>query len=324
MKCKSKDKKLSGGFEIFMAEDESLIALLSRNTVYVYDLATKERVLAAKTVSNASCAVVSPDKKIIAAKNTSGTLALVSMESGLELCRCPMEKCEGEMPFFTLDSRHVIDLDWGGRVMVFDTESKKHSILDNTRPLIRCDYIHYDFFSKRIYRFMAKNYGNSPGIVQSMLIDEKHLDPEHAEFKTLRKFNLCLPDHMKGISFCKIHNYWLDLGRGKIIRSDKDFKVKARLGIPKSNSISEPKKMWVSPDEKYLFIDYGKQCTDVRQTPMSVYKNLPNLSCLFDLKSGALVKEFEYNYVSDFTMYGEDSSYIIATWSGTYIGSVES
>ena len=134
---KSKDKKLAGGFEIFMAEDESLVALISRNTVYVYDLASKERILAAKTVSNASCAIVSPDKKYIAAKNTSGTLALISMESGLELCRCPMEMCEGEMPFFTLDSRHVIDLDWGGRVMLFDTESKVHTVLDNTRPLVR-------------------------------------------------------------------------------------------------------------------------------------------------------------------------------------------
>ncbi|MCR5318798.1 MAG: hypothetical protein K6E22_11280 [Treponema sp.] len=320
---KSKDKKLAGGFEIFMAEDESLVALIFRNTVYVYDLASKERILAAKTVSNASCAIVSPDKKIIAAKNTSGTLALISMESGLELCRCPMENCEGEMPFFTLDSRHVIDLDWGGRVMFFDAESKRHSILDNTRPLIRCDYIHYDFFSKRIYRFMAKNYGNSSGIVQSMIIDEKHLDPEHAEFKTLRKFNICLPDHMKGISFCKIHNYWFDLGRGKIIRSDKDFKVKARLSIPKSNSISGPKKIWVSPNEKYLFINYGSQCKDVSKTPLNSCKNIPNLSVLFDLQSGEIVKEFAYDYVSDFTMYGKDSSYIIATWSGTYIGTVE-
>lgn len=320
---KSKDKKLSGGFEIFMAEDESLVALISRNTVYVYDLASKERILAAKTVSNASCAIVSPDKKYIAAKNTSGTLALISMESGLELCRDPMEKCEGEMPFFTLDSKRVIDLDWSGRVMLFDAESKEHKILDNTRPLVRCAFIGYDFFSKRIYRFMAKDYGNSPGIVQSMVIDESHLDAEHVEFKTLRKFDECLPDHLNGISFCKRHNYWLDIGKGKIIQSDKNFKEKASLGIPKSNSISRLKKIWVSPDEKYLFIDYGKQCTDVRQTPMSVYKNLPNLSCLFDLESGALVKEFEYNYVSGFTMYGEDSSYIIATWSGTYIGTVE-
>ena len=63
MQMKSKDKKLSGGFEIFMAEDESLIALLSRNTAYVYALASKERILAAKTVSNASGAIVPPDKK---------------------------------------------------------------------------------------------------------------------------------------------------------------------------------------------------------------------------------------------------------------------
>ena len=320
---KSKDKKLSGGFEIFMAEDESLVALISRNTVYVYDLASKERILAAKTVSNASCAIVSPDKKYIAAKNTSGTLALISMESGLELCRDPMEKCEGEMPFFTLDSRHVIDLDWGGRVMLFDTESKVHTVLDNTRPLVRCDFIHYDFFSKRIYRFMARDFGNSPGIVQSMVIDEKHLDPEHAEFTTLRKFPFSLPDHMKGVSFCKSHNYWLDLCKKKIIRSDKDFKVKARLGIPKSNSISEPKKMWVSPNEKYLFINYGRQCKDVSKVPLGERKNLPDLSVLFDLQSGEIVKEFAYDYVSDFTMFGKDSSYIIATWSGTYIGTVE-
>lgn len=323
MKSKSKDKKLAGGFEIFMAEDESLVALLSRNTVYVYNLASKKRILAAKTVSNASCAIVSPDKKYIAAKNTSGTLALISMESGLELCRCPMEMCEGEMPFFTLDSRHVIDLDWGGRVMLFDTESKVHTVLDNTRPLVRCDFIHYDFFSKRIYRFMARDFGNSPGIVQAMVIDEKHLDPEHAEFTTLRKFPFCLPDHMKGISFCKSHNYWLDLGKKKIIRSDKDFKVKARLGIPNSNSISEPKKMWVSPNEKYLFINYGRQCKDVSKVPLGERKNLPDLSVLFDLQSGEIVKEFAYDYVSDFTMYGKDSSYIIATWSGTYIGTVE-
>lgn len=320
---KSKDKKLAGGFEIFMAEDESLVALLSRNTVYVYDLASKERILAAKTVSNASCAIVSPDKKYIAVKNTSGTLALISMKSGLELCRCPMEMCEGEMPFFTLDSRHVIDLDWGGRVMLFDTESKVHTVLDNTRPLVRCDFIHYDFFSKRIYRFMARDFGNSPGIVQAMVIDEKHLDPEHAEFTTLRKFPFSLPDHMKGISFCKSHNYWLDLGKKKIIRSDKDFKVKARLGIPNSNSISEPKKMWVSPNEKYLFINYGRQCKDVSKAPLGERKNLPDLSVLFDLQSGEIVKEFAYDYVSDFTMYGKDSFYIIATWSGTYIGTVE-
>jgi hypothetical protein len=88
---------------------------------------------------------------------------------------------------------------------------------------------------------MARDFGNSPGIVQSMVIDESHLDAEHVEFKTLRKFDECLPDHLKGISFCKRHNYWLDLGKKKIIRSDKDFKVKARLGIPKSNSISETK-----------------------------------------------------------------------------------
>lgn len=320
---KSKDKKLSGGFEIFMAEDESLVALISRNTVYVYDLASKERILAAKTVSNASCAIVSPDKKYIAAKNTSGTLALISMQSGLELCRDPMEKCEGEMLFFTLDSKCVIDLDWGGRVMLFDTESKVHTVLDNTRPLVRCAFIGYDFFSKRIYRFMARDFGNSPGIVQSMVIDEKHLDPEHAEFTTLRKFPFSLPDHMKGVSFCKSHNYWLDLGKKKIIRSDKDFKVKARLGIPKSNSISEPKKMWVSPNEKYLFINYGRQCKDVSKVPLGERKNLPDLSVLFDLQSGEIVKEFAYDYVSDFTMYGKDSSYIIATWSGTYIGTVE-
>ena len=68
--------------------------------------------------------------------------------------------------------------------------------------------------------------------------------------------------------------------------------------------------MWVSPNEKYLFINYGRQCKDVSKVPLGERKNLPDLSVLFDLQSGEIVKEFAYDYVSDFTMYGKDSSYI--------------
>ena len=85
-------KKLKGwSYEIFITRDEKLAALISRNTVYVYDLDTREIIFQTKTaLSNTSEAVISKDRKVLAAKNTSGTLVIISMETGEEICRNAM------------------------------------------------------------------------------------------------------------------------------------------------------------------------------------------------------------------------------------------
>ena len=80
----AKDRKISGwSWDLFISDDEKLIATSNgRNGIYVYDLETLKPVLKAKTVSYVGYVAVSPDRKRVAAKNTSGLLALLSMETG--------------------------------------------------------------------------------------------------------------------------------------------------------------------------------------------------------------------------------------------------
>ena len=318
----TKDKKFSGDC-VFINDDESLFATVSRNSVYVHSIETRKTIFKTKSLSNLDCAAVSPDKNLLAVKNTSGTLALYDMKSGEELCRDDMERTEGEPMFFTSSGKHIIDLDWGGRTMHFDCDTKSHTLLDNTRPLFRCDFIQYDRFTKKIYRFMANGLGYGPGIVQSATIDENHLSPEDVAYETVRDFKKELPDHTHGLSFCKKHNYWYDFKEGKIIKCGKDFKKLGSLNLPETNSVTEAKKIWVSPDEKYLFVDYGKQC-DIEKTRVSEIKLAPSLSALYDMRTLKTVKEFSYDYVSNFTMYNDDRCYIIGTWSGSFLGEMES
>ncbi len=318
----TKDKKFSGDC-VFINDDESLFASVSRNTVYVHSIEARKTIFKTKSLSNLDCAAISPDKNLLAVKNTSGTLALYDMKSGEELCRDDMEKTEGEPMFFTSDGKHIIDLDWSGRTVLFDCGTKSHTVLDNTRPLFRCDFIHYDRFRKKIYRFMTNGFGYGPGIVQTALIDENHLVPEQAAFETVRDFKKQLPDHIHGLSFCREHNFWHDFRKGKIIKCDKDFKKLDSFKVPKSNSVTKASKIWVSPNEKYLFVDYGKQC-DIEKTRVSEMKLVPNLSVLYDMKTLRPVKDFSYDYVSNFTMYNDDRCYIIGTWSGSFLGEMES
>lgn len=91
-----KIKKLKGGFDLFVTEDEKLLVTSnSRNQVYVYDLETGKLNLQAKTVSNVSKKAISLNKELLAAKNTKGQIALISMTTGEEIGRDSMEFREG-------------------------------------------------------------------------------------------------------------------------------------------------------------------------------------------------------------------------------------
>ena len=97
-----KIKKFKGGFDLFVTEDEKLLVTSnSRNQVYVYDLETGKLKLQAKTVSNVSKKAISPDKELLAAKNTKGQIALISMATGEEIGRDAMEFREGNQMIFT-------------------------------------------------------------------------------------------------------------------------------------------------------------------------------------------------------------------------------
>lgn len=77
-----KIKKLKGGFNIFVTEDEKLLVTSSsRNSVYVYDLEMGKLKIHTKTISNVSKNAISPDNSLLATKNTRGQIALISMET---------------------------------------------------------------------------------------------------------------------------------------------------------------------------------------------------------------------------------------------------
>lgn len=79
-----------------------------------------------------------------------------------------------------------------------------------------------------------------------------------------------------------------------------------------------PRKIWVSPCEQYVFIDMGRQYDPDNFS--GTFNDAKSLSYLFKLDTKELVQEFDYKYVSDFTMIDEDKRFILATWQGTYIG----
>ena len=303
----AKDKKINGwSWDLFISDDEKLLAMSNgRNGIYVYDLETLKPVLKTKTVSYVGYVAVSPDRKRVAAKNTSGLMALLSMETGEEICRNKMAESEGYLMTFTDDSKYVLDLDHWGRTMLLDTQNQ-FSMLDegfkDTVGNTLFSYLHYDRFSRNIYKIVDRGHGYK---CAAAMVTPAHKD--HISYKVIREFQGPAPNHLMGISFCKEKNYYLTSDKKQIVAADKDFQEIERIPLPfkDEEAYRYIRKIWVSPGEKYAFISMGG--TD---------------SALFELSSMKLVREFEYDSMADFKMIEKDSKYIISTWLGTYIGNI--
>ena len=303
----AKDKKINGwSWDLFISDDEKLIATSNgRNGIYVYDLETLKPVLMTKTVSYVGYVAVSPDRKRVAAKNTSGLMALLSMETGEEICRNKMAESEGYLMTFTDDSKYVLDLDHWGRTMLLDTENH-FSMLDegfqDKDGNTLFSYLHYDRFSRNIYKIVDRGHGYKCAAAMVTPADKDHIS-----YKVIREFQGPAPNHLMGISFCKEKNYYLTSDKKQIVATDKNFQEIERIPLPfkDEEAYRYIRKIWVSPGEKYAFISMGG--TD---------------SALFELSSMKLVREFEYDSMADFKMIEKDSKYIISTWLGTYIGNI--
>ena len=303
----AKDKKINGwSWDLFISDDEKLIATSNgRNGIYVYDLETLKPVLKTKTVSYVGYVAVSPDRKRVAAKNTSGLMALLSMETGEEICRNKMAESEGYLMTFTDDSKYVLDLDHWGRTMLLDTENH-FSMLDegfqDKDGNTLFSYLHYDRFSRNIYKIVDRGHGYKCAAAMVTPADKDHIS-----YKVIREFQGPAPNHLMGISFCKEKNYYLTSDKKQIVATDKNFQEIERIPLPfkDEEAYRYIRKIWVSPGEKYAFISMGG--TD---------------SALFELSSMKLVREFEYDSMADFKMIEKDSKYIISTWLGTYIGNI--
>lgn len=295
--------KIKGGNTPFVSDDEEiLLTTSSRNTVYVYNLKTGKLMNSFKTVCNVSYAAMSPDKTLIAAKNTIGVMALVLAADGTEIFRNKMKEREGWGMRFLQDSDSVLDIDWSGRTMVLDCKSGEAAVLDQaSNHLPRASYMHIDRFSGQIYKFMADDYGYSSGTVMVSPID-----PNHIKYEPVKLFPELLPDKFLGISFCKTHNYYIDKENCQIVVTDKNFEELKRIEMPEDFKHEDrfPTETFISPCEKYVFFKtYGH-------------------SFLHRLETMELISEFDYEYISKFTMVDNDTRFIITTWSGSYIGNV--
>lgn len=323
-------EKLVGGFTIYVTEDEKLLATISESdTVCIYDLETKEMIRQVKSLENTAYMAISPDQKRIAVKNTSGTIAILSMETGEMLSTNQMGNREGYQMMFTPDGKYILDHDWDGKTMSLNLETNICSILDDEhdkakKELPRVAYSHYDKYSNRIYRFLADQYGNSSGVVES-----SPADPTYLRYEVIQEFPELLPSHMKGISFCKNRNFYVDEEHQEIVVTDKDFHELQRIEMP--DIVKQPnyfpKATFISPDEKYVLFDIRKPI-DLRigkippSALLAAYRNTKPICLMYRLDTMEKVLETDYDYIWSFTMTDNDTIYIIATSRETYIGNV--
>ena len=307
-----KIKNLKGGMDLFVSEDEKfLVNYNSRNTVYLYDLAAtnSKPMFSVRTVSNVGEVAISPDGKLIAAKNTSGEMAVISMETGEELLRNKMCRSEGYRIVFTDDGKYVLDFDWNGTTMLLDWKTNEFKVLDgpnirgtNGKPYIA--YMQYDRYSKQIYKFVdgEKGYNKCRGVAET-----SKLKGNKVKYKVVREFKGHVPDYHSSISFCKDHNYYCDLMTDEIVKCDKDFNELARRSYPSYYDGQNGRlvKCWVSPCEKYALMD-----------------SFSGPLILIEMETGKVVRSFDYMYTCGFTMVNGDKTFIISTWEGTHIGNL--
>ena len=297
-------KKLKGGNDLYVTDDEKyLVCSNTRNSVYVHDLNTFKTVFQTKTVSNVAYYAISPDGKTLAAKNTSGEIALINMETGEEILRNKMQKSEGYPLTFTRDGKYVLDFDWDGRTMLlgFDNQCK---VLDDT---LREDmgesvgYLQYDRFENTVYKLVKGGY---------VSLDTAYISPA---VKNIRYKKLCtlidrFPDRVRGLSICREKIYYITRERDFMVVCDKEFKELERIPLPPvvKDRQNYFQRAWVSPEEKYV-----------------CFKMAEPYSLIYDLKTMELVKALKYNFVCDFMMIENDTRFILGTWEGAYVGSIE-
>lgn len=304
----NKLKKIKGDCRYITDDGTLAVSINMRNGIYVYDLQSKKQILQCKTVSHVSRVAVSKDKKLIAVKNTSGTIALISMDSGEELGRNVMQRREGYDMTFIADDKYILDFDWDGRIMLLDCATMNHSILDRgaDTELPRNDYIHYDKLNNKIYSFIAYKWGDSPGEIQV-----SNADIENISFKKICDCENTLPYTLDGISFCQQHIYYCDsLFKKEFIVTDKYFKEQNRIPFPDDLKKYNWRSFWVSEREKYMLCYVYEE----RERDTSYY------AILYDLSTMDRIETFEMKFVSNFRTYDEERKFVISTWEGSYLG----
>lgn len=174
----------------------------------------------------------------------------------------------------------------------------------------RITFMHYDVYSDQIYRIMADEYIGGDTRGRAMV---SGADIDKIDYHTVREFDN-IPEHREGLSFCKIHNYYVDWKKNLLIKTDKNFAEISRTELPPEWKTASGKlydRIWISEGEQYMFVDFGKQ-SDL--SDFKAYAAAASLSTLYELDTMEKVADFDYEYVSGFLMFDDDRRFVLATW----------
>ncbi|MBR5938763.1 MAG: WD40 repeat domain-containing protein [Clostridiales bacterium] len=302
-----KIRKLRGGNYLFVSEDgNTLVGYSGQNIAYVYDLSgnSLDPIYKIRTIQYLSRVAVSPDRKYLATKSTTGEIAVFSLESGEELFRVKTKEMDGYQMYFTGDSKSVLDLG-RSRIKLIDIETQKVTYLDDDiQPVAgycpRVWHIALDRSSRQIYRFIEteSNYTGELQISPS--------DPGRISFQVAKEVPYQMPKVLKGFSLCRERNYYWR--KPHIIVTDKQFNEIGKIDLPSEFEHFPPmRKFFISPCEKYILFDFMKVSGE---------------SYLYELATMKMVRKFEYPYLWDFTMVKDDTMFVVSTWQGAFIGKV--
>lgn len=331
-------KKLKGGFSLSVSPDSSYLISIMQNKVYVHDVHSCNCIGGFKVFPNVSSAVMSHNGKMIAAKNTSGKIAVLEYPSGKILGTGATEKQEGCGSLcFSKDDSFIFDFDWCGNIMKLDLADFKHDVLYKFNKNICNSY--YDEYTDEIC--IIDNKGNvlispyetlsfkkikifpKPVFLSSDIFCEKKANVIffNKEFYLFdKKFNLInkvIPDNIN----VKSLNENIKDSTNEFLTSLKvalDKETGKDIDITEAYNISES---YINEldDGSGLEITYGIALSDNGKMLFAIYQDK---SFLFELSSMNLIKEYNYPYTSSARFIDNDTKLAIGTWKGTYLENI--
>ncbi len=111
--------EIGTSYEARFSADGSLLAVVGRSHVGVWDTARGRRIGSAPRLQNPSSVDFSPDGARLALKNTSGDVVVAALPEREEVARFEGAG-EGASIRFAPDGAHLVDSNWSGRLMVRD------------------------------------------------------------------------------------------------------------------------------------------------------------------------------------------------------------
>ena len=147
--------KFSTSYKIKKSPDGKLFATIG-GSVVLWDACSGKKILSFSQIKNPSDICFSWTSKMLAAKNTSGRIALFDVENLRFLYSIQPTKSEGCELLFTPDDQYIISADWDGNVYTIDVAEKSVKMLKKDTLM----YLSVDYKGNEFILHGRKTVGN--------------------------------------------------------------------------------------------------------------------------------------------------------------------